>query len=266
MKICIRCHEDCSNRPRVKDPDGRYICRACLERAVEEKRQRQAEAAAPAPAPAPEPIGLDLGQDDDDVLIDLTEELDSASLRSSASLVAPALSGGAGATGRGRGGGGSKSRLKPCPACSVEIPAQALVCMHCGGRTNWDAAGRKAYRASQRKDGEAAVMWPVVTFCLLSVLWIGLTMLVWNNDVAGAGAVLLMSLYVLSIHVTVAVFAFMDEVIHGVLCLCCSIYQLFWVPIRSGNPWVIALFGASIIAWCCSLALQRHFEAAWSAP
>lgn len=31
-KICIRCGEDCSDRPRLKDASGRYMCKACAAR------------------------------------------------------------------------------------------------------------------------------------------------------------------------------------------------------------------------------------------
>lgn len=30
-KICFLCHQDCSDRPRVKDSRGRYLCKACDE-------------------------------------------------------------------------------------------------------------------------------------------------------------------------------------------------------------------------------------------
>jgi hypothetical protein len=30
-KICIKCKEDCSDRPRTKDAQGRYLCRACQD-------------------------------------------------------------------------------------------------------------------------------------------------------------------------------------------------------------------------------------------
>ncbi len=33
-KICIRCKQDCSTRPRTKDAQGRYLCRACQEGAA----------------------------------------------------------------------------------------------------------------------------------------------------------------------------------------------------------------------------------------
>lgn len=37
-KVCQICHQDCSKKPRVKDPQGRYSCEECVA-------QRQAEAA-----------------------------------------------------------------------------------------------------------------------------------------------------------------------------------------------------------------------------
>lgn len=44
-KVCILCRQDCSNRPRVKDARGRYMCRACAD----------ARAATASVAPAPRP-------------------------------------------------------------------------------------------------------------------------------------------------------------------------------------------------------------------
>lgn len=31
-KVCIACGTDCAGRPRVKDPHGRYMCRACADK------------------------------------------------------------------------------------------------------------------------------------------------------------------------------------------------------------------------------------------
>ena len=64
-RICGICHEDCSERPRIKDPKGRYFCRACYDEAVAARKEREAPApddgalswmdeitpAAPAPMP-----------------------------------------------------------------------------------------------------------------------------------------------------------------------------------------------------------------------
>jgi len=43
-KICGICAQDCSNRPRTRDDQGRYYCRACVERAKREHRSRVASA------------------------------------------------------------------------------------------------------------------------------------------------------------------------------------------------------------------------------
>lgn len=49
-KICTICGQDCSSKPRTKDPQGRYTCKACLDAAQGKK------AAKPAPRAAdPEP-------------------------------------------------------------------------------------------------------------------------------------------------------------------------------------------------------------------
>lgn len=47
-KLCVRCGEDCADRPRVKTRDGRYMCKAC-----EAQLATQSRAAATAPAPSP---------------------------------------------------------------------------------------------------------------------------------------------------------------------------------------------------------------------
>ena len=45
MKVCTLCKHDVSKKPRVKDPQGRYLCEPCFARS-----QQKAVAAAPAPA------------------------------------------------------------------------------------------------------------------------------------------------------------------------------------------------------------------------
>jgi hypothetical protein len=37
-KICVVCRKDCSTRPRTKDPQGRYTCRACFDAIQEQQR------------------------------------------------------------------------------------------------------------------------------------------------------------------------------------------------------------------------------------
>jgi len=43
-KICMFCQKDCSALPRVKDPAGRYACRACAEQAQERAQPAEPQA------------------------------------------------------------------------------------------------------------------------------------------------------------------------------------------------------------------------------
>jgi hypothetical protein len=48
-KICIHCGQDCSAKPRTKDPQGRYACKSCFDRL---SAAHAAQAGKPAPAAA----------------------------------------------------------------------------------------------------------------------------------------------------------------------------------------------------------------------
>ncbi|MHC4446671.1 MAG: hypothetical protein ACYSXF_02535, partial [Planctomycetota bacterium] len=60
-KICGLCGEDCSGRPRIKDPKGRYYCKTCYEEALQ--RQKAAEERTPVGA-AEEIMDLPGGPDE----------------------------------------------------------------------------------------------------------------------------------------------------------------------------------------------------------
>ena len=40
-KTCVYCGEDCADRPRIRDPKGRYSCQACLERVNRNREVRE---------------------------------------------------------------------------------------------------------------------------------------------------------------------------------------------------------------------------------
>ncbi|MCL4741607.1 MAG: hypothetical protein KJZ54_05315 [Phycisphaerales bacterium] len=50
-KVCVICKQDCSGRPHVKDKQGRYACRACIE--------KQQARSASKPTLQPQPGGMD---------------------------------------------------------------------------------------------------------------------------------------------------------------------------------------------------------------
>ncbi len=59
-KTCVICGEDCSGRPRTKDPKGRYYCLPCYERAKHKLEQKQAANSQPPPVP---PVPADEDED-----------------------------------------------------------------------------------------------------------------------------------------------------------------------------------------------------------
>src|SRR5258708_4962588 len=60
-KVCIKCGSDCSGKPRTKDAQGRYTCKACLDAA-----QHKAAGANAASKPASKPVSKPFGEVPDD--------------------------------------------------------------------------------------------------------------------------------------------------------------------------------------------------------
>jgi hypothetical protein len=213
MKTCRICNQDCSSKPRVRDPEGNYYCRACLE----ERKAEQAAAAAAQGALDPFEAGA-LAADEGYELADLMGD------------VGP----GAGAT--------------ACPQCGNEMRAGSALCVHCG----YDPAKGKSLRTAvsverEPKEPRAPRMGagtsllsglfdespilPIVSvlahgtlFVLamdneeMAMLYFGVAGLVWTG-------VLLWGL----------VLMFMDSVVHALGGFVCWFYWLYWVVMESDN-------------------------------
>jgi len=100
QKICMVCGEDCSNRPRTKDPKGRYYCKPCFELA---RRRYQKKAAARARSRAPAPPDAH-GQPY--VLTEPAPESKQAPVPSRPSAA--------------------------CPSCGRPLPPNTKICVNCG--------------------------------------------------------------------------------------------------------------------------------------
>ncbi len=70
-KICVICGEDCSGRPRTKDPRGHYYCLTCYEQAKHRLEQKHAANTAAPPVPQAPTTEAD----DNSVLGDLLDEV-----------------------------------------------------------------------------------------------------------------------------------------------------------------------------------------------
>ena len=122
-KVCVLCGQDCSSRPRTKNPEGQYACNACLE------AKRKANAAARVrteprlrtePEPEglhelrahlaePEPVSIEAKPLDDyddipDAMDALLEDLPDQTEVESGS----------------------------CPSCGMAMAQEAVMCTHCG--------------------------------------------------------------------------------------------------------------------------------------
>lgn len=98
-KVCTVCGLDVSNKPRVKDAAGRYMCQDCFNKA---KATRGAQTAPKAP-PKPAPGALSADPTDNSFLLDM---------------------------------GSKKSRAEqgtvPCPECGRALDPSSVLCIGCG--------------------------------------------------------------------------------------------------------------------------------------
>jgi hypothetical protein len=118
-KICVRCGQDCSERKRVKDAAGRYVCQECLDKALAAKAAAQRSAAKQAEAPAIEPAAAAAPPappaptvpdpaDDGTIPLELEE--------SPAPQVARSPAG----------------ESRPCPLCGTAMRGEDVICTECG--------------------------------------------------------------------------------------------------------------------------------------
>lgn len=106
-KICGICGQDCSKKPRTKDPSGRYFCQACYDTA----RAKQAGGlTGNRPAPNVAATIADPGMANDELFADLVN--------------APPVA----------------ERL--CPGCGAPLAPNAVLCVHCGTSLSGNQVGR----------------------------------------------------------------------------------------------------------------------------
>lgn len=67
VKVCVKCNQDVSKKPRVKDPQGRYLCEPCFAATqAAPSKPAPAPAAKPAPKPAAKPVSKPAPKPQDD--------------------------------------------------------------------------------------------------------------------------------------------------------------------------------------------------------
>lgn len=105
-KICTLCGTDCSDRPRIKDAEGRYACKECAERLAAKKPRPERRAPSSGP-PSADPVAQRLSRPHNDAngqalsMDDLLGDL-------------------------------NVSDDKTCPGCRAPLKPGAVVCIKCG--------------------------------------------------------------------------------------------------------------------------------------
>ncbi|GJQ30723.1 MAG: hypothetical protein HBSAPP03_26070 [Phycisphaerae bacterium] len=121
-KVCSVCGIDVSNRPRVKDAAGRYMCQDCLQKA---KAARGAQTA-PKPKPPATTTASPTGEDDNSFLLSLG----------------------------GKDSVASKG-VQLCPECGRAMDHGAVVCVGCGYNTSTGKRLQVKVQKAEKPKGEA---------------------------------------------------------------------------------------------------------------
>ncbi len=255
-KTCRRCGVDCSKLPRVKDDRGRYYCKPCYEAARREKMQRNAARAAL--ADEAEPAAIDDGPvetgpvetaDEDLRTTEIALEADSFIIDDLSDAPLPL-----------------EAAEETCPGCAAPMPASAIVCMGCGfnrktGRRMAVAGAAAAppttrgemSRGAARGDAGTAATPGFVAqpwfFGLASTLFFVGLYVVASRSVALASVYQgLQLLFSLVIGLWILVVAFQEGAAHGILCVLCGPYALYYGLVRQENRHLKFGMGASLVA------------------
>ncbi len=173
VKQCVVCGEDCANKPRVKDPKGRYYCKPCYNRAAAERREKQRQR------------DLEGSRESSPPPNDPGNESTAGGLGLGSLLDDPDASG----SGMGMGIGMADGT---CPECGNGYEAGAVICVNCG----YNLRSGKKLQASVIEDDGAAdgadgasparTKWPTV-IGVLSIIVAALGLLI---DLAGTVSVI----------------------------------------------------------------------------
>jgi len=213
-KTCTVCGTNVSGKPRVKDAQGRYMCKACFDKARATKGAQE-HAAKPKPEAAAKPVPL--ADEDNSFLLGIG----SSSIASEGTA--------------------------PCPECGRALTKNTIVCVGCGFNTQTGkrmqvkVTKERAPKGESAASGESMLKNPhvlgLLTLCALG----GLALLALVDPSLSAAYFVLLAVFSLVVHIWVVFAAWQDETIHGVLCLVTFFfgifwfYMLYWTLIRNEN-------------------------------
>lgn len=217
-KVCAHCHQDCSNKPRVKDPGGQYYCKECYPAA-----QAAAKSAGVGASD-----GATFGVFDEPII-------------PTADIVAPKED--AKQTQKRTQEKNAELPPKNCQNCGIQMPATGIVCTNCGfNTTSGKALKTKIEKAKVIKEKKASSGGTDLSAETIGVWSAGIaTLIVWGmaiyglvmNDTTVIGAAFLACYgfaFLASIFTLIA--AFMTSVVDGLLTWFLPFYVLFFIFAR----------------------------------
>lgn len=223
-KLCAICAIDCTARPRTKDPQGRYVCMECVERAKQARSTQQAKAA-PGVKPVDGAGGLAAPADDNDnsFLLNL----------------------------------GSQSALAtegthPCPECTRPLSKSTVVCTNCGFNSQTGKKLAVKILKPQKEKGQGPknagpAMSEEMKLGLVYFLFLcGAGAMPFVNPELRMVAAIMLSLCGFLVYVGTVVSAWSNSVLQGVLCLI-PFYNIFYVFVLSGNSRLKWIWTAHIL-------------------
>ncbi|MFI4881505.1 MAG: hypothetical protein ACIAQU_02845 [Phycisphaerales bacterium JB064] len=230
-KICVVCGADCATLPRLKDSQGRYACKTCVEA---KRRAATGDKAMPKASPAPKP-----------------RPAASAAGGASAGFSMDAYLDGI-----------HTPDANPCPKCGAGRAADAVVCMQCG----FDSASGRAMTTKVGKDkpkrtrSSAPRVSSGMVCVIIALAMLGVLPLLAMSSPEGTGVALLIGvIWNLVAYAYMVGSAFRDDdKFWGILGV------LFWVPLVGGLCWL------AFVLYYCTIGSQRgvrkvNYWASWFA-
>jgi hypothetical protein len=145
-----------------------------------------------------------------------------------------------------------------CPSCAAPLAPGTVICTACGFnlqtrqkmQSRHAPAPRNIPGARRPKAAKADAKWYATPYPYLGLyvaVMVALFVLGRSNKGLFLGFLGMALLYGFVVYVTVAVFAFKDGVMKGVLCLICGLYSVYWVYKESENSFLQLAYAVNLL-------------------